>query len=93
MKKICKKIVVVCLLLVGILNNSFNTYASSHKETTEPGNLYALSAVLMDGTSRKLQSQGISMPCPQFSWMEHQEECYMGKMQRSQELWQVPQKL
>ena len=54
MKKICKQIVVVCLLLVGILNNSFYTYASSHKETTEPGNLYALSAVLMDGTSGRV---------------------------------------
>ena len=53
MKKTCKKIVVVCLLLMGILNNSFYTYASNHKGTTEPGNLYALSAVLMDGTSRK----------------------------------------
>ena len=54
MKKTCKKIVVVCLLLVGILNNSFYTYASNHKETTEPGNLYALSAVLMDGTSGRV---------------------------------------
>ena len=54
MKKTCKKIVVVCLLLMGILNNSFYTYASNHKETTEPGNLYALSAVLMDGTSGRV---------------------------------------
>lgn len=54
MKKTCKKIVVVCLLLVGILNNSFYTYASNHKETTEPGNLHALSAVLMDGISGRV---------------------------------------
>ena len=54
MKNTCKKIVTVCLLIAGILNSSFYTYASNHKETTEPGNLYALSAVLMDGTSGRV---------------------------------------
>lgn len=54
MKKTCKKIVAVFLLITGILNNPFHTYASNHKETTGPGNLYALSAVLMDGTTGRV---------------------------------------
>lgn len=54
MKKTCKKIVAVFLLITGILNNPFHTYANNHKETTGPGNLYALSAVLMDGTTGRV---------------------------------------
>ena len=54
MKKICKQIVVVILIIVGMLNNSFSIYASNNKETTAPESLHALSAVLMDGTSGRV---------------------------------------
>lgn len=54
MKKICKQIVVVILIIVGMLNNSFSIYAGNNKETTAPESLHALSAVLMDGTSGRV---------------------------------------
>ena len=54
MKKTCKQIVAVILIIVGMLNNSFSIYAGNNKETTAPGNLHALSAVLMDGTSGRV---------------------------------------
>lgn len=54
MKKICKQIVVVILIIVGMLNNSFSTYAGNNKETTAPESLHALSAVLMDGISGRV---------------------------------------
>ena len=54
MKKTCKQIVAVILIIVGMLNNSFSIYASNNKETTAPESLHALSAVLMDGTSGRV---------------------------------------
>lgn len=54
MKKTCKQIVTVILIIVGMLNNSFSIYASNNKETTAPESLHALSAVLMDGTSGRV---------------------------------------
>lgn len=54
MKKTCKKMVVVFLLIAGILNNPFYTYGKNTAKDTEPGNLHALSAVLMDGTSGRV---------------------------------------
>ena len=54
MKKTCKQIVAVILIIVGMLNNSFSIYAGNNKETTAPGSLHALSAVLMDGTSGRV---------------------------------------
>lgn len=54
MKKTCKQIVAVILIIVGMLNNSFSIYAGNNKETTAPGNLHALSAVLMDGISGRV---------------------------------------
>ena len=54
MKKTCKQIVAVFLIIVGILNNPFYTYGKNTAKDTEPGNLHALSAVLMDGTSGRV---------------------------------------
>lgn len=54
MKKTCKQIVAVILIIVGMLNNSFSIYAGNNKETTAPESLHALSAVLMDGTSGRV---------------------------------------
>lgn len=54
MKKTCKQIVAVILIIVGMLNNSFSIYASNNKETTAPESLHALSAVLMDGISGRV---------------------------------------
>lgn len=54
MKKTCKQIVAVILIIVGMLNNSFSIYAGNNKETTAPENLHALSAVLMDGISGRV---------------------------------------
>ncbi len=54
MKKTCKQIVTVILIIVGMLNNSFSIYAGNNKETTAPESLHALSAVLMDGTSGRV---------------------------------------
>ena len=54
MKKTCKQIVTVILIIVGMLNNSFSIYASNNKETTAPESLHALSAVLMDGISGRV---------------------------------------
>ena len=54
MKKTCKQMVAVFLLIVGILNNPFYTYGENTAKTKEPGNLHALSAVLMDGTSGRV---------------------------------------
>ena len=54
MKKTCKQIVAVILIIVGMLNNSFSIYAGNNKETTAPGSLHALSAVLMDGISGRV---------------------------------------
>lgn len=54
MKKTCKQIVAVILIIVGMLNNSFSIYAGNNKETTAPESLHALSAVLMDGISGRV---------------------------------------
>ena len=54
MKKTCKQIVAVFLIIAGILNNPFYTYGKNTAKDTEPGNLHALSAVLMDGTSGRV---------------------------------------
>lgn len=54
MKKTCKQIVAVFLIIVGILNNPFYAYGKNTAKDTEPGNLHALSAVLMDGTSGRV---------------------------------------
>ncbi len=54
MKKTCKTILAIFLLVTGILINPFLSYAGNDTETTDPGNLYALSAVLMDGTSGRV---------------------------------------
>lgn len=54
MKKTCKQMVAVFLLIAGILNNPFYTYGKNTAKDTEPGNLHALSAVLMDGTSGRV---------------------------------------
>ena len=54
MKKTCKQIVAVFMIIVGILNNPFYTYGKNTAKDTEPGNLHALSAVLMDGTSGRV---------------------------------------
>ena len=54
MKKTCKIILAIFLLVTGILINPFLSYAGNDTETTDPGNLYALSAVLMDGTSGRV---------------------------------------
>ena len=54
MKKTCKQIVAVILIIVGMLNNSFSIYASNNKETTAQESLHALSAVLMDGISGRV---------------------------------------
>ena len=54
MKKTCKKMVAVFLLIAGILNNPFYTYGKNTVKPAEPGNLHALSAVLMDGISGRV---------------------------------------
>lgn len=54
MKKTCKQIVAVILIIVGMLNNSFSIYAGNNKETTALESLHALSAVLMDGISGRV---------------------------------------
>lgn len=54
MKKTCKKILALFLVLAGILIHSYPSYAANDTETTDPGNLYALSAVLMDGASGRV---------------------------------------
>lgn len=54
MKKTCKIILAIFLLVTGILINPFLSYAGNDAETTDPGNLYALSAVLMDGASGRI---------------------------------------
>lgn len=54
MKKTCKKMVAVFLLIAGILNNPFYTYGKSTAKTTAPESLHALSAVLMDGISGRV---------------------------------------
>lgn len=54
MKKPYKTILVIFLLVTGILINPFLSYAGNDTETTDPGNLHALSAVLMDGISGRV---------------------------------------
>lgn len=49
MKKTCRTILAIFLLVAGILTNPFLSYAGNDTETTDPGKLYALSAVLKIG--------------------------------------------
>ena len=53
MKKWKKSWLILACILLSILNKA-ECYAQEVKETTEPGNLYAQSAVLMDGSSGRV---------------------------------------